>query len=582
MKQLDKLMAKSFVGPFIVTFGIALFVLLMQILWLYLDDIAGKGLSFFLIMELMAYKCVGLVPLALPLAILISSVMVLGNLAEHYELSSFKSSGVGLMRVIAPLIFFGFASAVVSYACSDYIIPAANLQFGARMYDIQQKKPTLNMEPGVFNEDFNQFTIRLGGRDSDGRDISDVLIYDQSKANVGELSEIMAERGEMFTARGGRFLVMRLFDGNQYVEQRPGGTSGRNAPFMRTSFESYTKLFDLNEFQLERHASSLFSTNRDMLSSWQLRVGVDSIDNDILTRKQTISNHLVTYLPELVRDTAVYGRVVEEAPDNGWEEYGEDGELIEQDSVGMADSTRQDTVLVQDLSVAPDYRPEGAALPPETRPVITARVIPAAELEENRRVLIQRKEERIQQANDHVLVRGAADWKGVHALLDSLPITERTTVFNRARSSIRSISGQSQSVLRLLPGIMESRVKYVYSMHTKYSMAVVCIIFVFIGAPMGAIVRKGGFGYPILVSIIFFVIYIILTIFCRKLAESFVVSGAMAGWMPCIILFPISLWITWSAMNDVKLIDTDRMGQALRRARDSKRVAALRAAMKKS
>ena len=574
MKQLDKLMAKSFVGPFIVTFGIALFVLLMQILWLYLDDIAGKGLSFFLIMELLAYKCVGLVPLALPLAILISSVMVLGNLAEHYELSSFKSSGVGLMRVIAPLVVFGCLSAGISYACSDYIIPAANLQFGARMYDIQQKKPTLNMEPGVFNEDFNQFTIRLGGRANDGRAISDVLIYDQSKANVGELSEIMAERGEMFTARGGRFLVMRLFDGNQYVEQRPGGSAGRNAPFMRTSFDTYTKLFDLNEFQLERHASSLFSTNRDMLSSWQLRVGVDSIDTDILVRKQTISNHLVTYLPELVRDTVVYREVAATNDTERWTQYGEDGELL-QDSLGTIDSTRQDTVI------ADDYRPEGAALPPGMRPPITARVIPAAELEENRRVLIRRKEERLQQANDDVLVRSTENWPGVHALLDSLPEAERMTVYNRARSSIRSISGQSQSVLRLLPGIMETRVKYVYSMHTKYSMAVVCIIFVFIGAPMGAIVRKGGFGYPILVSIIFFVIYIILTIFCRKLAESFVVSGAMAGWLPCIILFPISLWITWSAMNDVKLVDTDRVGQAFRRARDSKRVAALRRAVKK-
>ena len=222
MKQLDKLLLRSFVGPFIVTFGIALFVLLMQILWLYLDDIAGKGLSFFLIMELLAYKCVGLVPLALPLALLISSVMVLGNLAEHYELSSFKSAGVSLLRVMRPLIVIGMLCAGISYACSDYVIPAANLQFGSRMYDIQQKKPTLNMEPGVFNEDFSQFTIRLGGRDDNGRDIDDVLIYDQTKANLGELSEIMADNGEMFAADDGKFFVMRLYDGHQYVEQRPG------------------------------------------------------------------------------------------------------------------------------------------------------------------------------------------------------------------------------------------------------------------------------------------------------------------------------------------------------------------------
>ena len=118
-------------------------------------------------------------------------------------------------------------------------------------------------------------------------------------------------------------------------------------------------------------------------------------------------------------------------------------------------------------------------------------------------------------------------------------------------------------------------------MHMKYSMAVVCIIFIFIGAPMGAIVRKGGFGYPILVSIIFFVIFIILTIFCRKLAESFVVNGTFAGWLPCLILFPISLWITLRAMNDAKLVSTERIGAVYRRARDSRQVATLRRAIQR-
>ncbi len=116
-----------------------------------------------------------------------------------------------------------------------------------------------------------------------------------------------------------------------------------------------------------------------------------------------------------------------------------------------------------------------------------------------------------------------------------------------------------------MPGVEENRVKHVYDMHMKYSMAVICIIFVFIGAPMGAIVRKGGFGYPILISIIFFVLFVILTIFCRKLAESFVVNGVVAGWLPCIILFPMGWYLTVRAMNDSKLISTDSLQQFLRR-----------------
>ncbi|MEM7555029.1 MAG: LptF/LptG family permease [Cyanobacteria bacterium P01_A01_bin.84] len=168
-------------------------------------------------MELMAYKCVGLVPLALPLALLISSVMVLGGLAEHYELSSFKSAGVSLLRVMRPLIVFGVISSVVSFLCADYVIPAANLQFGSRMYDIQQKKPTLSMEPGIFNEDFNQFAIRLGARDDNGRDIQDVLIYDHTKAATGDLGQISAKTGEMYSSDDGKAFVMKLYDGNDGI-----------------------------------------------------------------------------------------------------------------------------------------------------------------------------------------------------------------------------------------------------------------------------------------------------------------------------------------------------------------------------
>ncbi len=573
MKQLDKLMAKSFVGPFIVTFAIALFVLLMQILWLYLDDIAGKGLSFFLIMELLAYKCVGLVPLALPLALLISSVMVLGNLAEHYELSSFKSAGVSLLRVIRVMILFGSIGAAVSYLCSDYIIPAANLQFGARMYDIQQKKPTLNMEPGVFNEDFNQFTIRLGNRDDDGRNISDVLIYDHTKANVGELSQITAKTGQMYTSEGGSAFVMQLFDGHQYVEQRPGGRSGQNLPFMRTSFERYTKVFDLSEFLLERHAASLFSTNRSMLSTWQLRKGVDSIDIDIAVRKQGLSNHLIAYLPELPRDTIKY------RPPARGRDYALD--YMRPDS--LQDVTADADVPEDSLDAAEveDYRPAGAALPPSERPQENGKSS-EQRLAERVSIMDQRKATRLRTANEHALVLGAGTWNGVASLIDGLPTDDHNRIYNRARASIRSVTGQAQSTIRLMPGIQESRVKHIYDMHMKYSMAVVCIIFVFIGAPMGAIVRKGGFGYPILVSIIFFVIFIILTIFCRKLAESFVVNGVFAGWLPCIILFPVSLWITFSAMNDAKLLNTDLAKEAFRKARDNKKVAALRRMVAKS
>ena len=526
-------MARSFLGPFIVTFAIAIFVLMMQVLWMYLDDIAGRGLSFFTVIELMSYKCVGLVPLALPLALLISSVMVLGGMAEHYELSSFKSAGTSLLRVMRVLIIFGVIAAGVSFACADYVMPVANLQFGARMYDISNKKPTLNMEPGVFNEDFNQYAIRLGTRATDGRNIEDVLIYDHTKAATGELGQIIADRGEMYTENDGQQFVMKLYDGVQYSEQRQSGSKSASRPFVRTRFRTYTKVFDLSEFNLAVTDTKLFSTNRSMLATWQLQEAVDSIDADIAFRQQGVSNYLLNYLPLLPRDTVVY-RKRKEKP--------EDVLPTMPDSATLARNLAEEAARRGTDIIAIDNRN------PNARP-------PSAQ--EEAILLMDRRARAEAKANAHPLVRAAANWHGVGAAIDSVGPTLRERVFSRARSGVRGIMSQSKGAQRILPGIKESRVKHIYDLHMKYSMALVCIIFIFIGAPMGAIVRKGGFGYPILVSIIFFVIFIILTIFCRKLAESFVVDATFAGWLPCIILFPVSLYITERAMRDAKLVNVD-------------------------
>lgn len=516
MKQLDKLMACSFIGPFIVTFAIAMFVLLMQILWVYLDDIAGKGLSFFQVVELIAYKCVGLIPLALPLSLLISSVMVLGSLAEHYELSSFKSAGVSLFRIMAVLVFFGIIGSGISYACSDYVIPAANIQFGARMYDIQQKKPTLSLEAGTFNEDFSEFVIRIGSKGSDGKRINDVHIYDHSKANIGQMSQIVAETGEMYTESGSDLFVMHLENGNQYAETSPRkgkDKKSRNLTYVRTAFDEWTKVFDLSQFNLERTSRNLFNQNRAMLATWQLQTAVDSIDLDIMERKQILSNHLINYLPSLERDTIVYR---------------------EKAKVEPAKAETSPTPASSEKPIDPNAQKKQLSRKKIQEPKLSKKA--------------QRE------AYHHPLVKAFKDGESdMNALVNILPKNEQTRVINRARTGVRAILSQAESSNRILPSIAETRVKHVYDLHMKYSMALVCIIFIFIGAPMGAIVRKGGFGYPILVSIIFFVIFIILTIFCRKLAESFVLTGELAGWMPCIVLFPVGLFLTIMAMNDRKL-----------------------------
>lgn len=559
MKKLDRLLVTSFIGPFIVTFMIAMFVLLMQILWLYIDDIAGKGLGFFILVELIAYKCVGLIPMALPLAILISSVMVLGGMAEHYELSSFKSAGVRLIRIMRPLIIFAFCCTIFSYICSNNLIPVANLKFGSRMYDIQRQKPALRLDAGVFNDDFDNYAIHIGKKGANDRTIEDVIMYDHSDASRGLLTEITAKSGEMFMSDDARYFVMHLRDGHQYIETSPTSVRGAGSrfPFVRTSYKSWTKIFDLSEFQLARTNEELFKQNRSMLSSGQLRIAIDSISNKILERRKNLSNQVAGYFNFMELDstflkesTELDSIAIEEAQARIEDSIAaERPDSVALDTAAMVETTDDTPTLEQDTSTSID-----------TSSVHMKRLKQKVEVSAKKIASLRPLSERVVKLFEDVDTSG-----NFQPVIDMLSNRNQAEFFSKARSSARGIQSQAESALRTLDGMRESRVKHVYELHTKYSMAVVCMIFIFIGAPMGAIVRKGGFGYPILVSIIFFMLFVVLTIFCRKIAETFVLPAAMAGWVPCAILFPIGLILTRKAMNDSKLVNTDRYAAFFRK-----------------
>lgn len=585
LKKIDRLMLVSFFPPFLVTFGIATFVLLMQILWVYIDDIAGKGLGFFMIVELLAYKCVGLVPMALPLAILLSSVMVMGGLAERYELSSFKSAGVRLLRVMRPIILFGMLATFVSYLCSDYIIPVANLKFGSRMYDIQQKKPTLSLEQGVFNDDFENFTIRIGEKSGNGTTIGKVLIYDQTEANSSKLAQVVAEKGEMYSSPDGNFLVMKLENGHQYTEMRPSGRRSANEgyPFVRINFDTWNKVFDLSEFNLARTNEMLFEGNRSMMSISQLRDAIDSIQAQIDRRYVTLATHVSNYftpfsaemiypsseevdsLAQEEPDTTTEREEAAEPPDtlrrvrDSLRQYYRDRTSAARDTLRAAgrDTTASTTGRTEGREGASVADSLARTLPIKPKPIAT-RGAPRPSRDRTGAVRTQRD---TTEAEDNRLpIEKFVDtFPSVDAWLATLERSERKRFFQKATSAVRSIQSQAEAAVTSIDRTLENKVKHIYEMHMKYSMAVVCIIFVFVGAPLGAIVRKGGFGYPLLVSVVAFIVFVVLTIFCRKIAEALVVPAAVAAWLPCIILFPIGLWLTVKAMNDSKLFDLFRL-----------------------
>lgn len=526
MKKIDKFVFTSFIPPFIVAFSVAMFVLLMQILWLYIDDIAGKGLGPFMIMELLVYRSMSLVPMALPLGILIASVMVMGNMAEHYELSSMKSAGISLIRIMRPLLFFGVLSVFFSIYTSNTLIPRANLRFGSRMFDIQQKKPALSLEVGTFNDDFSGYSIHIGKKGRNGRDVFDVLIYDQSNVNTGELTTITARAGEMFSTSDGGVFVMKLRDGYQYVEQRQQMHHNRSRyPYIRTQFDTWEKNFDLGEFSLDRTNPDLFKTNRQMLSASELGEAADSIGRKIVQREMELSNYLSNYITGEELDTSVI------KPKK--QEYSRDSFVSPAVEADDQVSIKAQQAILEQNKISAGRGSGGQVV--------------------NRLV-----DKPIEQ---------------YPSFAETFQPLERDRLYRKVRTFARSILNQAESAARTLERMREQKVKHIYDQHMKYSMAVICLIFVLIGAPMGAIVRKGGFGYPILVSIIFFMLFVILTIFCRKIAESFVLPGVVAAWLPCGILLPIGLVLTQKAMNDSKLGASGRFTFWLRKLYNRKKKA---------
>ncbi len=478
-------MLKGFIAPLIVTFFIALFVLIMQFLWTYIDDIVGKGVGMIILIELISYLSVSLFPMALPIAVLISSVMIMGNMSERYELASFKSAGVPLLRVMLPLIFFATGIAFFSFLCSNYFIPVANLQFKSRLYDIRKQKPTLNLEQGVFNEDFQNFIIHIGKKEEDNKTIHDVIIYDHV-TNQNRFNMITAKRGEMFNTEDRKYFVMNLFDGHQYQETKSNHTKkGKTYPFVRTNFKEWTKIFDLSEFDMKDTDKNLFKSHESMLSSSQLMAAIDSLDVKMERSRngmlQLMNQTIHVRKPRKVTDT-------------------------------------------KGKKKKPKKLPSGAGK--------------------------YNKGRMYNQQIDEAL-------ESYNSFLELFSTADQDKLLSKVQTNMRSVQGKAKSTTRSLERHKLKRAKYVFELHSKLGMSVVCIIFLFIGAPMGAIVRKGGFGYPILIAIIFFMVFMVLTIFSEKMSEGFFMHPILAAWLPCLVLIPIGGILTYRAMNDKVVLNTN-------------------------
>ena len=538
MKQIDKLLITSFIPPFVVTFFIALFVLIMQILWVYIDDIIGKGATLGMITEFMFYLSISQFILALPIAILISTVMVMGNLAEHYELSSMKSAGVSLLRIMRPLMYICAGIALFSWLTANYLTPVANLKFKSRLYDMRKQKPTMNMEVGIFNDDFEGYRVRIGEKGTDNKTIKNVFIANHISTQKDRLNEIIADGGIMYTTDDDRFLVMELDNGEQFQEGNRFSGNKSKAPFVRTSFEKYTKIFDMSEFDISRTDEELFRTHYSMLSMNQLRVAIDSIDQQMADRRITVDDYITQYI------TAFKPPSVDTL---------DTSDTLSTDSLAAVLSKNTDTI--------PNKKRTTNKVPPNRLPKSSAKTKLELKKEEKIKKLAKRKRSANALKLKTKITPQTIDkpLKEYNSIVETFDKSKLDSYANKATQHVRSIKSNSESAARFLVKTKEKRVKHVFELYSKYAYATVCFVFLFIGAPMGALVRKGGFGYPLLIAIIFFMLFMTLTLTFKRMAEASVVPTILAVWLPNLIILPIGLFLTYKAMKDAKVFDTTRL-----------------------
>lgn len=571
MKKLDKLILSSFIGPFIITFLVVVFILLTQHMLKYFDDIIGKGLGMDVIGRLLFYFAIFMTPVAMPLAVLLSSLIAYGNLGEHFELTAVKSAGISLTRTLLPIFFFVAALTVVAFFVNNNLVPKAALEAYSLLYDIKQKKPALDLREGAFYNGIPDMSIKVNKKFPDGITIKDVLIYDHRKHD-GNRDVTIADSGRMYTIMQERYLKLELFKGYNYTEGASSqqDLSGKKRlsngeTFSRSQFAKTQVVFDLSSFQLETTDPKLFQGNRLMRNISELQADMDSVDREVLEarlkhyefRRNLFAYFSTTDTIALPEDLREYKAVRKASPS-----------LLSPDGSSIKPVTpitpKPDTSRRPERNIKADSITSKKQLPP---PAKAQSAPPSPKDREQRKDQEQRLRkvqskkiesaevlaERAQKARKVVLTPAQLNRK-----IDSLfALDAKPEMFENAANKARSSKSQIAGTASEIKSYDTDRRVFQIQWHKIIASSLACVAMFLIGAPLGAIIKKGGLGVPFLVSILFFIIYYLLTMTGEKWAKQGIVPVPAGVWAADVILFFIGLYFLRQARLDARFFEAD-------------------------
>ena len=469
MKILDRYIIKSFLVPFFATFLIILFVLVMQALWMAFESIAGKGIGLFFIFKFLYYTALVVSSQALPIAVLLSSIMAMGNLSENYEFAAVKSASISLMRLIRPLILLTFFISILNFLSLNYVFPYATLKQKNLTNNIKKKTPALALVPGSFNTEIPNYQIKFDEKYGEEQNLlKKVLIYDLS-SNKGNKKIITAQTGKIISEEGSKYMTLVLYNGYYHEEFIPKRRSINNMskmPASNANFKEYAFNIDISKFTDDDLEEEKYTKSYNMLSLGQLK-------DTIPTMKISYDEYLTS------KSNSVYVKLYAK-------------ELYHQnDSI----DTKQFT------------------------PVI----------------------------------------------LDNYDLRGKLDVLNAAINNVKTTRKNIKTDTKNIQWKRKKLNLYDIEFHNRIAFSLSCLILFFIGAPLGSIIRKGGFGLPMILAIAIYVIYFFANTFGRNLAEESSLSAIVGSWVSTIVMVPFAFFLTRRASKGMGLFNIDVFLQPLTR-----------------
>ena len=457
MQRIDKYILRSFLGIFLKTLGISIFFLLMQMVWKYVDDLAGRGIEWFYIIKLMFFWSASVLPMAVPIAVLFAGIMVFGDLSESKEFAAAKSSGASFYRLIRPiLIALAFISAGM-FIVSNNLIPVANFKGENLLINIAKQRPTFNLQPGIFYGGIDGYSIKIGRKNDN--EIYDIIIYNHKERGKGNHSLVTAPSGVIIYNEGNKWMEFILFNGNSYQEyELESKRSNNREPFLESTFEKMIIRLDMGSYAMGDLYKVSRSDEYNMLNVNQLNIAINDLYKKYRKRQNEVSNTMRNKF-------------------FGWKTS---DSSLSSSSEGYSVKNR----------IGPKY------------------------------------------------------------------------LFRATNNSIH-LAQSNRDFMNQVENEFEWRrqiiARHFIEFHKKFAVAVACILLFFIGAPLGAIIQKGGFGLPFVISVLLFLFHYVLSIIFEKMGREWLISPFWAIWLPNIVLLPISIWMTIWAANDASMNSFNRL-----------------------